>query len=55
MAKAITNAFSGLKVTVLDLPHVVANLEGTKDLTYVGGDMFESIPPADAVFMKVTY
>ncbi|KAI3457178.1 hypothetical protein Pfo_013841 [Paulownia fortunei] len=52
VAKAIADAFSGLNCTVLDLPHVIAGLEGTENLTFVGGDMFESIPPADAVFMK---
>ncbi|XP_051126232.1 trans-resveratrol di-O-methyltransferase-like isoform X2 [Andrographis paniculata] len=51
-AKAIVDAFPGLKCAVLDLPHVVAGLESTKDLNYVDGDMFESIPCADAVFMK---
>ncbi|KAI3457180.1 hypothetical protein Pfo_013843 [Paulownia fortunei] len=52
VAKAIADAFPGLNCTVLDLPHVIAGLEGTENLTFVGGDMFESIPPADAVFMK---
>ncbi|KAK6157189.1 hypothetical protein DH2020_011437 [Rehmannia glutinosa] len=42
----------GLKCSVLELPHVVASLEGTQNLTFVVGDMFDSIPPADAVFMK---
>ncbi|KAI3457179.1 hypothetical protein Pfo_013842 [Paulownia fortunei] len=52
VAKAIADAFPGLNCTVLDLPHVIAGLDGTENLTFVGGDMFESIPPADAVFMK---
>ncbi|GFQ05226.1 trans-resveratrol di-o-methyltransferase [Phtheirospermum japonicum] len=53
MAKAIVDAFPALKCSVLDLPHVVAGLEeGNENLSFVGGDMFESIPPADAVFMK---
>ncbi|CAK9164794.1 unnamed protein product [Ilex paraguariensis] len=42
-----------LKCIVLDLPHVVADLEGTESLSYVGGDMFEAIPPADAVLLKI--
>ncbi|KAK6157205.1 hypothetical protein DH2020_011453 [Rehmannia glutinosa] len=53
MAKAIADAFPGLNCSVLELPHVVASLEGTQNLTFVAGDMFDSIPPADAVFMKV--
>ncbi|KAL0443920.1 UNVERIFIED_CONTAM: 8-hydroxyquercetin 8-O-methyltransferase [Sesamum latifolium] len=52
VAKAIADAFPGLKCVVLDLPHVVAGCEGTENLTFVAGDMFEYIPPADAVFMK---
>ncbi|KAL0399775.1 UNVERIFIED_CONTAM: Trans-resveratrol di-O-methyltransferase [Sesamum radiatum] len=52
VAKAIADAFPGLKCVVLDLPHVVSGCEGTENLTFVAGDMFEYIPPADAVFMK---
>ncbi|GER47634.1 orcinol O-methyltransferase-like protein, partial [Striga asiatica] len=52
MAEAIADAFPGLKCSVLDLPHVVDGLEGTPNLSFVSGDMFESIPPADAVLMK---
>ncbi|XP_051125833.1 trans-resveratrol di-O-methyltransferase-like [Andrographis paniculata] len=52
VSKAIVDAFPGLKCTVVDLPHVVAGLESTKDLIYLEGDMFEFIPSADAVFMK---
>lgn len=54
MAKAIVDAVPSMKCIVLDLPHVVAGLESTGSLSYVGGDMFESIPPADAVLLKVT-
>ena len=52
-AEAIADAFPRLKCTVLDLPHVVDGLESSKNLAYVGGNMFEAIPPADAVLMKV--
>ncbi|XP_042487394.1 uncharacterized protein LOC122067618 [Macadamia integrifolia] len=52
VAKTIVETFPSLKCTVLDLPHVVANLEGNENLTYIAGDMFESIPPADAVLLK---
>lgn len=51
-AEAIADAFPRLKCTVLDLPHVVDGLESSKNLAYVGGDMFEAIPPADTVLMK---
>ncbi|CAK9142729.1 unnamed protein product [Ilex paraguariensis] len=52
VAKAIADKFPHLKCIVFDLPHVVADLEGTENLSYVGGDMFEAIPPADVVFLK---
>ncbi|KAL6330121.1 hypothetical protein AAG906_040041 [Vitis piasezkii] len=49
---AIANAFPHLNCTVLDLPHVVAGLQGSKNLNYFAGDMFEAIPPADAILLK---
>ncbi|XP_034702015.1 trans-resveratrol di-O-methyltransferase-like [Vitis riparia] len=52
VARAIANAFPHLNCTVLDLPHVVAGLEGSKNLNYLAGDMFEAIPPADAILLK---
>ncbi|KAL8482924.1 hypothetical protein ACS0TY_025823 [Phlomoides rotata] len=52
VAKAVADAFPGLKCIVLDLPHVVDGMEGFENLRYVGGDMFESIPHADALFFK---
>ncbi|CAK9139288.1 unnamed protein product [Ilex paraguariensis] len=41
VAKAIVDAFPHLKCIVFDLPHVVADLKGTENLIYAGGDMFE--------------
>ncbi|KAK1568223.1 hypothetical protein Q3G72_021922 [Acer saccharum] len=35
-----------------DLPHVVATARDYDGVSHVGGNMFESIPNADAVFMK---
>ncbi|EXB67905.1 8-hydroxyquercetin 8-O-methyltransferase [Morus notabilis] len=52
VAKAIAYAFPHLACTVFDLPHVIADLQGSKNLKFVGGDMFDEIPPADAIFMK---
>ncbi|XP_042058418.1 8-hydroxyquercetin 8-O-methyltransferase-like [Salvia splendens] len=52
MARGVGAAFPGLKCAVLDLPHVVAGLEGSDNLSFVGGDMFHFIPNADAVFLK---
>lgn len=38
---------------VFDLPLVVDGLQGGENLNYVGGDMFEKIPPTDAILLKV--
>ena len=51
--KAIAKAFPHLKCTVFDLPHVVSDLKGGGNLEFVGGDMFEAIPSANAVILKV--
>ncbi|XP_060194115.1 trans-resveratrol di-O-methyltransferase-like [Lycium barbarum] len=52
IAKTILEAFPHLKCTVLDLPHVIANMPQSENLSYVGGDMFQSIPTADAILFK---
>ena len=52
-ARIICEAFPKLKCVVLDLPHVVENLTGTNNLSFVGGDMFNSFPQTDAVLLKV--
>ncbi|KAI3839607.1 hypothetical protein MKW92_041399 [Papaver armeniacum] len=52
-AHAVVGAFPHLNCIVLDLPNVVANLQGTANVVFTGGDMFESIPRADAVLMKL--
>ncbi|CAJ1833346.1 unnamed protein product [Sphenostylis stenocarpa] len=51
-AKTICEAFPNMKCIVLELPRVVENLADSNNLTYVGGDMFISIPKADAVLLK---
>ncbi|XP_062181676.1 O-methyltransferase ZRP4-like isoform X2 [Phragmites australis] len=51
-AQAISKALH-VKCIVLDLPHVVANAPAGTDVKYIAGDMFESIPPANAIFLKV--
>ncbi|XP_019149916.1 PREDICTED: trans-resveratrol di-O-methyltransferase-like [Ipomoea nil] len=53
VARALADEFPDMKCSVLDLPHVVAGLEGTKNLVYVAGNMFEVIPPAQAVVLKM--
>ncbi|KAJ0444807.1 putative O-methyltransferase domain, plant methyltransferase dimerization [Helianthus annuus] len=51
-AKGIAKAFPNISCTSFDLPHVVDGLVGSKNLSYVGGDMFEAIPKADALLLK---
>ncbi|KAI3711123.1 hypothetical protein L2E82_40982 [Cichorium intybus] len=53
IAKAIAKAFPNIKCICFDLPHVVSGLEGSKNMSYACGDMFEAIPKADAVLLKV--
>ncbi|MBA0570874.1 hypothetical protein Golob_004478 [Gossypium lobatum] len=52
VGKAIADVFPHLECTVFDLPHVVAGLQGSKNLKYVGGDMFKTFPTADAILLK---
>ncbi|KAK9152937.1 hypothetical protein Sjap_000417 [Stephania japonica] len=52
MARAVAEAFPHIKCSVLDLPHVVAACEGSDNLEFVAGDMFQAIPYADALLLK---
>ncbi|XP_022982783.1 probable O-methyltransferase 3 [Cucurbita maxima] len=55
MAKAIVEAFPHISCIVFDLPQVVANQEpqqAKKNLNFIGGDMFEKIPQANALLLK---
>ncbi|KAF3635715.1 Tabersonine 16-O-methyltransferase [Capsicum annuum] len=53
VATAIAKAFPAIKCTVLDLPHVIENLKSsTGNLEFVGGNMFENIPTANAILLK---
>ncbi|KAL6641582.1 hypothetical protein ACP70R_019763 [Stipagrostis hirtigluma subsp. patula] len=54
VAAAIAREFPHVKCTVLDLPHVVAGAPAGLNVQFVAGDMFEYIPPADAVLIKWT-
>nr|TKV94009.1 hypothetical protein SEVIR_9G267900v2 [Setaria viridis] len=51
-ATVIASAFPSLKCSVLDLPHVVAKAPSGSNVQFVAGDMFQRIPPANAVFLK---
>ncbi|KAI9086786.1 hypothetical protein K1719_031380 [Acacia pycnantha] len=52
VAKAIAKAFPEIQCTVLDLPHVIDGLQDSGNLNFVGGDMFEAIPPSDGILLK---
>ena len=52
-ARAIAKAFPQMKCTVLDLPHVVEEAPTDDHVSFISGDMFKYIPPADALFLKV--
>ncbi|KAL3380587.1 hypothetical protein AABB24_000968 [Solanum stoloniferum] len=49
---AIAKAFPNIKFTVLDLPQVIGDLKGSGNLDFVGGDMFDKIPHANAILLK---
>jgi hypothetical protein len=53
-ARTIAKAFSHVKCSVLDLPIVIADIQqGDGMVDYIAGDMFSSIPPTDAIMLKV--
>lgn len=52
MAMALKKAFPEMKCTVLDLPHVVQGKTEIDGVGFVGGDMFEWVPPASVAMLK---
>ncbi|XP_027166626.1 trans-resveratrol di-O-methyltransferase-like [Coffea eugenioides] len=50
----VAQNFPSIKCTVYDLAHVVANQEGAENLEFLAGDMFHSVPRANAILLKVT-
>ncbi|KAM6595217.1 hypothetical protein CsatA_005741 [Cannabis sativa] len=55
MCKMLIEAFPHLKCSVFDLPYVVeANSHNnTENLKFIEGDMFQTIPEADAILFKL--
>ncbi|CAL1378135.1 unnamed protein product [Linum trigynum] len=50
---AVAEAFPDMKCAVLDLPHVVKELQGAHPrVEFIAGDMFQNIPSADAILLK---
>ncbi|XLS91821.1 hypothetical protein HN51_067829 [Arachis hypogaea] len=52
-AQIFSEKFPELKYIVFDLPQVVKILKGCNNLSFVGGDMFDSIPKDDAILLKL--
>ncbi|KAF8659715.1 hypothetical protein HU200_058174 [Digitaria exilis] len=52
-ARAITKAHPHIKCTVLDLPEVIKTAPADGVVNYVAGDMFKSVPPSQAVLLKL--
>ncbi|CAI9100563.1 OLC1v1037690C2 [Oldenlandia corymbosa var. corymbosa] len=48
----IVSKYPQIKGINFDLPHVVKNAPSYPGVTHIGGDMFESVPKADAIFIK---
>uniref|UniRef100_A0ACD5X604 Uncharacterized protein n=1 Tax=Avena sativa TaxID=4498 RepID=A0ACD5X604_AVESA len=52
-ARSIVEAFPHIKCTVLDLPRVIDAIPADGVVNYVAGDMFNLVPPAQAVLVKL--
>nr|CAD1834304.1 unnamed protein product [Ananas comosus var. bracteatus] len=52
-ARAIAEAFPHIKCAVLELPQVVQGLPADGPVEFVESSMFERVPPADAVMLKI--
>ncbi|TXG63128.1 hypothetical protein EZV62_010122 [Acer yangbiense] len=50
--KAVTAKYPHIKGINFDLPHVIQHAPHYPGVEHVGGDMFESVPKGDAIFMK---
>ncbi|CAN0889297.1 Anthranilate N-methyltransferase [Linum grandiflorum] len=53
--KAITSKYPHIKGINFDLPHVVEHAPVIPGVEHVGGDMFQSVPQGDAIFMTNCY
>ncbi|CAJ2675629.1 unnamed protein product [Trifolium pratense] len=48
----ITSKYTHIKGINFDLPHVIQHAPSYPGVEHIGGDMFESVPNGDAIFMK---
>ncbi|KAL4309293.1 hypothetical protein GQ457_01G038910 [Hibiscus cannabinus] len=49
---AIVSKYPSIKSINFDLPHVINNAPSYPGVEHVGGDMFQSVPKGDVIFMK---
>ncbi|KAI5432619.1 caffeic acid 3-O-methyltransferase 1 [Lathyrus oleraceus] len=52
IANMIVSKYPNIKAINFDLPHVINEAPSHPGVEHVGGDMFVSVPKADAIFMK---
>uniref|UniRef100_A0ACD6A9D6 Uncharacterized protein n=1 Tax=Avena sativa TaxID=4498 RepID=A0ACD6A9D6_AVESA len=52
-ARALVEAYPHLKCTVLDLPKVIEKAPPHDVINYVAGDLFHTVPPSQAVMLKL--
>ncbi|PIN13650.1 Caffeate O-methyltransferase [Handroanthus impetiginosus] len=50
--KMIISKYPSIKGINFDLPHVIQNAPSYPGMEHISGDMFVSVPKADAIFMK---
>ncbi|XP_034710050.1 caffeic acid 3-O-methyltransferase-like [Vitis riparia] len=48
----ITSKYPHIEAINFDLPHVIEHAVAYPGVKHIGGDMFESVPKGDAIFMK---
>ncbi|KAK9069357.1 hypothetical protein SSX86_011260 [Deinandra increscens subsp. villosa] len=48
----IVSKYPNIKGINFDLPHVIENVPPNKGVEHIGGDMFQSVPKGDVIFMK---
>ncbi|KAK9067527.1 hypothetical protein SSX86_011638 [Deinandra increscens subsp. villosa] len=48
----IVSKYPNIKGINFDLPHVIKDAPSKQGVEYVGGDMFQSVPKGDVIFMK---
>ncbi|XP_021844305.1 caffeic acid 3-O-methyltransferase [Spinacia oleracea] len=53
--KMILDKYPSIKAINFDLPHIIKDAPSYPGVEHVGGDMYESVPKGDAIFMKWTF